>query len=457
MSGATFGRFYLVTWLGERVTADLRRAVFEHILKLSPAFFEVTRTGEVISRLTNDTSLLETVVGSSASFALRNFLLMIGAFVLLAHTSPRLTVLVLIGVPVVFLPIIIAGRRVRRLSRASQDRLAEVAAYIDETFHEIRTVQAYVHEPVDRAGFGERVESQFDTARQRILVRAVMVASVIFLAFGAIGVILWVGGNDVVAGRLSPGSLSAFVFYAVLAAGAVGAIAEVMGELQRAAGAAERLLEADPLPLAQELARVLPVVREAVRWGVPISVDTYKAEVMQAVLDAGADIINDVWALRRGAAAEVVASHPRCGVCLMHMHREPQTMQVQPMEGDVVPQVRDFLQQAAHDLEAAGVARQRIALDPGVGFGKTVAQNFALLQRQAELLVLGYPLLGAWSRKSSLGAVLGTPEHPVGTEGRLYASVAAALLAVERGARVVRVHDVRATVDALQVWQAASA
>ena len=262
MSGATFGRFYLVTWLGERVTADLRRAVFDHILKLSPAFFEVTRTGEVISRLTNDTSLLETVVGSSASFALRNFLLMIGAFVLLAHTSPRLTVLVLIGVPVVFLPIIIAGRRVRRLSRASQDRLAEVAAYIDETFHEIRTVQAYVHEPVDRAGFGERVESQFDTARQRILVRAVMVASVIFLAFGAIGVILWVGGNDVVAGRLSPGSLSAFVFYAVLAAGAVGAIAEVMGELQRAAGAAERLLEllatepqisppAAPLPLTQ--------------------------------------------------------------------------------------------------------------------------------------------------------------------------------------------------------------
>ena len=262
MSAATFGRFYLVTWLGERVTADLRRAVFDHILKLSPAFFEVTRTGEVISRLTNDTSQLETVIGSSASFALRNFLLMLGAFALMAHTSPRLTVLVLIGVPVVFLPIIIAGRRVRRLSRATQDRLAEVAAYIDETLHEIRTVQAYVHEPVDRAGFGERVESQFDTARQRMLVRAVMVASVIFLAFGAIGVILWVGGNDVVAGRLSPGSLSAFVFYAVLAAGAVGAIAEVMGELQRAAGAAERLLEllatepqisppAEPLPLAR--------------------------------------------------------------------------------------------------------------------------------------------------------------------------------------------------------------
>lgn len=214
---------------------------------------------------------------------------------------------------------------------------------------------------------------------------------------------------------------------------------------------------AEPLPLAQELARVLPVVQGAVRMGVPVSVDTYKSDVMQAVLDAGADIINDVWALRRGEALQVVARHPRCGVCLMHMHREPQTMQVRPMEGDVVAQVRDFLEGVAQSLHAAGVARERIALDPGVGFGKTVAQNFALLQRQAELLALGYPLLGAWSRKSSLGAVLGTAEHPVGTEGRTLASVAAALLAVERGARVVRVHDVRPTVEALKVWQAASA
>jgi dihydropteroate synthase len=213
---------------------------------------------------------------------------------------------------------------------------------------------------------------------------------------------------------------------------------------------------AQPVSLAQELARVLPVVRGAVRLGVPVSVDTYKSEVMQAVLDAGADIINDVWALRRGAAAQVVAAHSRCGVCLMHMHREPQTMQLRPMEGDVVAQVRGFLQQAASDLEAAGVARKRILLDPGVGFGKTVAQNFALLQRQAELLALGYPLLAAWSRKSSLGAVLGTPDAPVGTDGRLIGSVAAALLAVERGARVVRVHDVQPTVEALKVWQAAN-
>lgn len=210
------------------------------------------------------------------------------------------------------------------------------------------------------------------------------------------------------------------------------------------------------VPLAQELERLLPVVREAVRLGVPISVDTYKAEVMQAVLDLGADVVNDVWALRQPGAAAVVARHPTCGVCLMHMHGEPRTMQAQPMQGEVVPQVLDFLRQAARGLEAAGVDRRRILLDPGVGFGKTVAQNFALLQRQTELLALGYPLLGAWSRKSSLGAVLGTPGQPAPPEARQAASVAAALLAVERGARVLRVHDVRPTVEALKVWAAAS-
>ncbi len=270
MAAATFGRFYMVTWLGERVTADIRRAVFDHILALSPSFFELTRTGEVISRLTNDTQILESVVGSSASFALRNFLLMIGAFIMLALTSAKLTLLVLVGVPVVFLPIVVAGRRVRKLSRASQDRIADVAAYVDETLHEIRTVQAYVHEATDRAGFGQRVEAHFDTARRRILVRATMVAAVILLAFSAIGSILWVGGHDVVAGRLSPGKLSAFVFYAVMVAGAVGAIAEVYGELQRAAGAAERLvelLETEPAITAPAQPAALPrPARGAVRF-----------------------------------------------------------------------------------------------------------------------------------------------------------------------------------------------
>ncbi len=205
--------------------------------------------------------------------------------------------------------------------------------------------------------------------------------------------------------------------------------------------------------LDEELARVLPVVRGAVGLGVPVSVDTYKPEVMRAVLDLGADIVNDVWALRRGDALQAVAAHPGCGVCLMHMHREPQTMQAAPMDGDVLVPVRDFLQARAQALRALGVGADRITLDPGIGFGKTVAQNFSLLTRQSELLDLGYPLLAGWSRKSSLGAVTGR-ERPA---DRLAASVAAALLAVDRGARVVRVHDVRDTVDALKVWRAVAA
>jgi dihydropteroate synthase len=205
-----------------------------------------------------------------------------------------------------------------------------------------------------------------------------------------------------------------------------------------------------PLSLADELERVLPVVRGAISWRVPISVDTYKPEVMRAVLDLGADAINDIWALRQGDAQDVVASHPRCGVCLMHMHRDPQTMQVVPMVGDVLAPVVDFLRDRAAALTALGVDPTRILLDPGIGFGKTVAQNFSLLSRQHELLVLGFPLLAGWSRKSSLGAVIGR-ENPA---DRVAASVAAALLAVERGARVVRVHDVAATVDALKVWGA---
>lgn len=220
---------------------------------------------------------------------------------------------------------------------------------------------------------------------------------------------------------------------------------------------------APPVPLAEELARVVPVVREAVKLGVPVSVDTYKPQVMQAVLDLGADIINDIWALRwRDAPGgldgrQVVAQHPACGVCLMHMHREPQTMQTAPMAGDVVPQVRSFLEHEAQVLEGLGVEKARIMLDPGIGFGKTVAQNFALLARQEELLAAGYPLLAGWSRKSSIGAVASPPPGtalPAGVHERMVPSVAAALLAAERGAAVVRVHDVLATVQALQVLSA---
>ncbi len=240
---ATFTRFYYVSWLGERVTADLRRAVFDHLLALPPGYFEVMRTGEVISRLTNDTTMLETVIGSSASMAVRNVLLMIGGLVMLALTSAKLTLMVLVGVPLTVVPIILFGRRVRRLARASQDRVGDVGAYVDEALHEIRTVQAYGHEAEDRRQFGARVESAFATARQRIRQRAFLVATVILLVFGAVGIILWIGGHDVLAGRISAGQLSAFVFYAVIVASAVGAISEVIGDLQRAAGATERLFE----------------------------------------------------------------------------------------------------------------------------------------------------------------------------------------------------------------------
>ncbi|WP_310625742.1 dihydropteroate synthase [Limnohabitans sp.] len=207
---------------------------------------------------------------------------------------------------------------------------------------------------------------------------------------------------------------------------------------------------APAVSLEDELARVLPVVREAVRLNVPISIDTYKPALMQAVLDAGADIINDVWALRQAGAQQVVAAHARCGVCLMHMHGEPQTMQTLPMDGTAIQPVLAFLKHQAQALQALGVAHERIALDPGVGFGKTVAQNFELLTHQESLLALGYPLLVGWSRKSSLGAVTGCE-----VADRMVPSVAAALLAVERGAHLVRVHDVAQTVQALKVWQAA--
>jgi dihydropteroate synthase len=204
-----------------------------------------------------------------------------------------------------------------------------------------------------------------------------------------------------------------------------------------------------PVPLDEELARVLPVLREAVTLGAAVSVDTYKPEVMQRALDLGVDIINDIWALRRPGARETIRVHPRCGICLMHMHGEPQTMQRSPMQGDAVPQVLAFLEQTSRVLREEGVAAARIAWDPGIGFGKTVEQNFSLLARQHELLGAGYPLVLGWSRKSSLGAVTGLAAHE-----RLAPSLAAALLAVEHGARIVRVHDVKETVAALKIWSA---
>jgi dihydropteroate synthase len=206
----------------------------------------------------------------------------------------------------------------------------------------------------------------------------------------------------------------------------------------------------------EELKRVLPLVRIAVQMNVPISVDTNKPEVMTAVLDAGADIINDIWALRQNNSLDVVANHPTCGVCLMHMHGAPLTMQVQPMssDADAVGSVRAFLHERSKALLERGIEHSRITLDPGIGFGKTVKQNFELLARQSELLELGFPLLAGWSRKSALGAALIDKHgHAPPPAQRVSASVAAALLCVERGARIVRVHDVAATVQAIKIWK----
>lgn len=221
---------------------------------------------------------------------------------------------------------------------------------------------------------------------------------------------------------------------------------------------------ASVVPVHEELARLMPVLRDAVKLGVPISVDTHKPAVMRAALDTGADIVNDIWALRQPATADspssqaVVAAHSRCGICVMHMHRDPQTMQLLPMQGDVVPEVIRFLQQATDALQSAGIHRSRILVDPGIGFGKTPAQNFSLLAHQQRLLSLGVGVLAGWSRKSSLGHATGdgcaaAPAGTIATDRRV-PSVVAALLAVQRGAHVVRVHDVRETAQALAVWHA---
>ena len=262
MAAAAYTRFYHVSWLGERVTADLRARVFDHLMNLPPSFFEAGRTGDVISRLTNDTTQLETVIGSSASMAIRNVLLLIGGLGLLLATSVKLTLLVLLCVPLVVVPILLFGRRVRKLARASQDRVADIGAFIDETVHEIRMVQAYGHEDQNRASFANTVEQAFATGRSRIQQRASLIAAVMILVFSAIALILWIGGHDVLAGKISAGQLSAFVFYAAIVATAVATLSEVTGDLQRAAGATERLLEllrAEPEICSPQNPLILPV------------------------------------------------------------------------------------------------------------------------------------------------------------------------------------------------------
>jgi ATP-binding cassette subfamily B protein len=239
----SFTRFYWVTWLGERVVADIRCKVFDHLIHLHPGFFENNRSLEIQSRLTADMTLLQTVVGSSVSVALRNLVMLLGGVVWLFITNAKLTALVLVSVPLVVAPILVFGRRVRRLSRQSQDKVAAVGAYIGEILGQIKTVQAYNHQEIDKINFHRHVEDAFAIAKQRAIQRAWLITAVIILVFGAVGLVLWVGGMDVIAGQISGGELAAFVFYSVIVGSAVGSISEVLGELQRAAGAAERTVE----------------------------------------------------------------------------------------------------------------------------------------------------------------------------------------------------------------------
>ena len=240
---ATYFRFYQVSWLGERVAADLRRDIFNHVITLSPAFFETARTGDILSRMTADISVLQALVGSALSMWLRNLLLMIGAIVMLAVTSAKLAAIVLVVVPVVVVPIILFGRREKRFSRQSQDRIADLGAYAEETIAGLRTVQAFTHEAVDRRLFAAQVERSMATAVRRVRTRAALILIVILLGFGAITLSLWIGGQDVITGRITGGDLSAFVFYAVLLATSGATMSELWGELQRAAGAADRVME----------------------------------------------------------------------------------------------------------------------------------------------------------------------------------------------------------------------
>ena len=259
MSAGTYVRFYLISWLGERVSADIRTAVFNHVVSLHPAFFETNRSGDIMSRLTSDTTLLQSIIGSSMSIALRSSISSLGALIMLLATNFKLSLIVLAAVPAILLPILYFGRRVRNLSRQSQDSIASVGSYAGEVIQQIKTVQSFTQESFERAAFGEEVERAFRVAKKRIGQRAILTALVIMAIFGALSAMLWFGGRDVMAGTMTGGDLGAFIFYATLMALGVASLSEVYGELQRAAGATERLMELLHAPNEIKLAELVEV------------------------------------------------------------------------------------------------------------------------------------------------------------------------------------------------------
>ncbi len=292
----TYTRFYLVSWIGERVVADIRRRVFDHLIELHPGFYERNRSSEIQSRLTADTTLLQSVIGSSLSMALRNLIMLIGGSVLLVITNPKLSGIVLLALPLVVAPILLFGRRVRALSRQSQDRVADVGSYVGEVLGQIKTVQAYNHQNEDKRRFGESAEAAFDVARKRIAQRSWLITVVIVLVLGAVGVMLWVGGMDVIAGRISGGELAAFVFYSLIVGSSFGTLSEVIGELQRAAGAAERigeLLRSSNAIVAPQQPQHLPqpvqgrIELQGVRFAYPSRSDSYAIDGIDLRVAAG--------------------------------------------------------------------------------------------------------------------------------------------------------------------------
>jgi len=295
----TFARFYWVSWLGERVTADIRTAVYRHLLTLHPGYFEENISGEIQSRITTDTTLLQTVIGSSVSVALRNLLMLLGGTVFLFITNARLTSIVMLCIPLVIGPIMIFGRRVRVLSRSSQDEIANVGAYVGESIQQVKTVQAFNHQHTDERIFGEHVEGAFRVALARIRSRSFLITIVITLVFGALSAMIWVGGQDVISGRMSAGELTAFVVYAVIVAGAVGSISQVIGDLQRAAGATERLLElldaptaisspAEPRPLVEPFRGEISI--RDLRFAYPTRPTPPALDELNLSVDAGSSI-----------------------------------------------------------------------------------------------------------------------------------------------------------------------